>query len=68
MPVAPNATALAVCSGVSALVRTCSRVTLAHHFISCAKLLILLGCPCASAIVSTSTWTISDGAVLTSPA
>ena len=37
MPMAPNATALAVCSGVSALVRTASRVALAHQSISFLK-------------------------------
>jgi len=34
MPVAPKATAFAVCSGVSALVRTCRRVACEHHFMS----------------------------------
>ena len=34
MPAAPNAMAFSACSGVSALVRTCSRVTFAHQFIS----------------------------------
>ena len=38
--VAPNATALAVCSGVSALVRTCRRVTLPHQSISLLEHLI----------------------------
>ena len=39
MPTAPNATALAACSGVSALVRTLMRVASEHHFISCWKFL-----------------------------
>jgi hypothetical protein len=39
MPTAPNATALAVCSGVSALVRTESRVAFAHQSMSFWKFL-----------------------------
>ncbi len=39
MPVAPNAIAFSVCSGLSALVRTPMRVACAHHFMSCWKLL-----------------------------
>ena len=69
MPVAPNAMAFSACSGVSALVRTPSlRELRPHQFISLAKFLIGRALLRDRATPSTSTWTISDGAVLTSPA
>jgi hypothetical protein len=67
MPVAPNATAFSVCSGVSALVRTCRRVTLAHQSISVLYIrYVSLSLP--ARVCSISTCTISDAAVLISPA
>jgi hypothetical protein len=67
IPTAPNATALAVCSGVSALVRTTMRVASEHHFISCWKFLNFSVFLAASS-PSINPATISDGAVLTWPA
>ena len=64
MPTAPNAIALAVCSGVSALVRTDIRVASSHHFISCWKFLNFSVFFAASS-PSIRPATISDGAVLT---
>ena len=67
MPDAPNAIAFAVCSGVSALVRTSILVASSHHFISCWKFRNF-----SVFLAARSSWirpaTISDGAVLTRPA
>ena len=67
MPCAPNAIAFAACSGVSALVRTPSRVAWSHHFISCWKFLNFSVFFAASSL-SINPATISDGAVFTRPA
>ena len=64
---APNATALAACSGVSALVRTLMRVASAHHFISCWKLLYF-SVFFAVIVAVDQAGKISDGSVLTCPA
>ena len=67
MPTAPNAIALLVCSGVSALVRTLIRAASSHHFMSCWKLLnFSVFFASSSPLISPAT--ISDGAVFTLPA
>jgi hypothetical protein len=62
MPTAPKATALRVCSGVSALVRTESLVACAHHFMSWLKLLNF-SVACAALSPFRRPAMISEGAV-----
>ena len=66
MPVAPNAMAFSVCSGVSALVRTWRREALEHHFINWRKFLNF-SVPCATLSSFNKPVMISDGAVLIEP-
>ena len=67
IPCAPNATAFLTCSGVSAFVRTPSVRNLSTHRINFAySRYVSLFLP--SSVRSIRTWTISDGAVVTSPA